>query len=151
MTTAATRPTGLVLALLLAGCAPATAPEAPVEAPATTPEGDVLVPDVYSFAGEAAWDGRPSLGGVWVAHPEVEEPIRVRISREGDDGAAVTGALFRRQRAGEGPAMQVSSDAALALGLAAGEPATLSVVALRSPPEPQDAVEAAPPDHEQDP
>lgn len=154
MTTAATRPIGLALLLAAtAACTPTTAPDAVPDAaqegPALTPEGDVLAPELYAFTGEALWDGRPSLGGVWVAHPEVDEPARVRIARPGGD-AAVTGALFRRERVGEGPAMQVSSEAALALGLAAGESATLRVTALRRPPEtapevgPEIAKEAAP-------
>lgn len=154
MTTAATRPIGLALLLAAtAACTPTTAPDvvpaAAQEGPALTPEGDVLAPELYAFTGEALWDGRPSLGGVWVAHPEVDEPARVRIARPGG-GAVVTGALFRRERVGEGPAMQVSSEAALALDLAAGESATLQVTALRRPPEtapevgPEIAQEAAP-------
>jgi len=76
------------------------------------------------------WDGRPSLGGVWVAHPDVDEPERVIIRNTVND-RFVIGALFRRERDNPGPALQVSSDAAEALGMLAGAPSTLSVVALR--------------------
>jgi len=76
------------------------------------------------------WDGRPSLGGVWVAHPDVTDPERVIIRNE-TNGKFVIGALFRRERDNPGPALQVSSDAAQELGMLAGAPATLNVVALR--------------------
>ena len=76
------------------------------------------------------WDGRPSLGGVWVAHPDVKEPERV-IIRNNDNSQFVIGALFRRERANPGPVLQVSSDAAAAIGMLAGAPASLNVTALR--------------------
>ena len=76
------------------------------------------------------WDGRPSLGGVWVAHPDVNEPERV-IIRNAANSKFVIGALFRRERENPGPAFQVSSDAAAALGMLAGAPAQLNVTALR--------------------
>ena len=41
------------------------------------------------------------------------------------------GALFRRERMSPGPRLQVSSDAAAAIGMLAGEPVNLNVVALR--------------------
>jgi len=53
------------------------------------------------------------------------------IIRNSDNGKFVIGALFRRERDNPGPALQVSSDAADALGMLAGAPANLSVTALR--------------------
>ena len=95
-----------------------------------TVERDVEDPSVF-FADEAGlWDGRPSLGGVWVAHPDVTDPERVIIRNPGN-GQFVVGALFRRERDIPGPRLQISSDAATALGMLAGAPAQLSVVALR--------------------
>lgn len=93
-------------------------------------ERDVEVPEVFQATDMGLWDGRPSLGGVWVAHPDVKDPERV-IIRNTDDGKFVIGALFRRQRDVPGPAFQVSSDAAAALGLLAGSPQQLNVTALR--------------------
>ncbi|HBD91001.1 MAG TPA: SPOR domain-containing protein [Gemmobacter sp.] len=78
----------------------------------------------------ALWDGRPSLGGVWVASPEAQDPERV-ILRNSENGKFVIGALFRRERDNPGPTLQISSDAAAALGLLAGQPARVSVTALR--------------------
>ncbi|MCF7700939.1 SPOR domain-containing protein [Loktanella sp. M215] len=93
-------------------------------------ERDVEAPEVFSLTEAGLWDGRPSLGGVWVAHPTVTDPERV-IIRNTANGKFVIGALFRRELDNPGPALQISSDAAEALGVLAGSPATLSVIALR--------------------
>ncbi|MFB9150626.1 SPOR domain-containing protein [Roseovarius ramblicola] len=93
-------------------------------------ERDVEAPEVFQATAMGLWDGRPSLGGVWVAHPDAEAPERV-IIRNTATGKFVIGALFRRQREVPGPAFQVSSDAASALGLLAGAPQQLNVTALR--------------------
>ncbi|WP_375263371.1 SPOR domain-containing protein [Palleronia sp.] len=106
-------------------------------------ERDVEAPEIFQATDRGLWDGRPSLGGVWVAHPDTQDPERVVIRNE-DNGRFVIGALFRRDRNAAGPALQVSSDAAEALGLRAGEPATLNVTALRRE-EPGTTVAAEPP------
>lgn len=130
--------------LVLAGCEegapswlkPDSARQSSAEgaAPARTSvklvERDVEAPDVFQVTDMGLWDGRPSLGGVWVAHPDVKEPERV-IIRSTADSKFVIGALFRRARDIPGPALQVSSDAAAALGMLAGAPVQLNVTALR--------------------
>lgn len=93
-------------------------------------ERDVEAPEVFSAKEAGLWDGRPSLGGVWVAHPDVDDPERV-IIRNQANGKFVIGALFRRERALPGPRLQVSSDAAGALSMLAGQPVELEVTALR--------------------
>ena len=112
---------------------------------ADAPGRDVEAPEVFQTTDQGLWDGRPSLGGVWVAHPEVDEPERVVIRNEAND-RFVIGALFRRERENPGPAIQVSSDAAEALGILAGAPAPLNVTALRrdDTPAPATAVAAGP-------
>lgn len=92
-------------------------------------ERDVEAPKAFNVTGKALWDGRPSLGGVWVAHTSVRDPQRV-LMRNPANGKSVVGALFRREIDNPGPPLQLSSDAADALGLLAGQPATLQVVAL---------------------
>ena len=99
-------------------------------APIKTVERDVEAPDVFSATEAGLWDGRPSLGGVWVAHPDVSEPERV-IIRNPSNSKFVVGALFRRERDIPGPRLQISSDAAEALGMLAGAPVELNVTALR--------------------
>lgn len=93
-------------------------------------ERDVEAPDVFQTADAGLWDGRPSLGGVWVAAPDVKDPERV-IIRNPANGQFVIGALFKRERTGPGPRLQISSDAAAALGILAGAPTDIDVTALR--------------------
>ncbi len=93
-------------------------------------ERDVEVPEIFQVSEDGLWDGRPSLGGVWVAHPSATDPERVIIRNEAN-GRFVIGALFRRERDNPGPALQVSSDAAAALNMLAGAPTNLNVTALR--------------------
>jgi hypothetical protein len=91
---------------------------------------DVEAPEIFQTTDTALWDGRPSLGGVWIASPDVTDPERV-ILRNPANGNFVIGALFRRERDNPGPKLQISSDAAEALGVLAGQPAQVSVTALR--------------------
>lgn len=91
---------------------------------------DIEAPQVFQTTDQALWDGRPSLGGVWVASPDAKDPERV-ILRNPANGKFVIGALFRREIDNPGPKLQISSDAATALGMLAGAPAKVSVTALR--------------------
>ncbi|MFC3615274.1 SPOR domain-containing protein [Lutimaribacter marinistellae] len=93
-------------------------------------ERDVEAPEVFEVSEAGLWDGRPSLGGVWVAHPDAVDPERV-IIRNTTNNKFVIGALFRREREIPGPRIQASSDAAAALGMLAGAPVQLQVTALR--------------------
>ena len=102
---------------------------------------DVERPDIFNVTEAALWDGRPSLGGVWVAHPDISEPERVILTNT-KNGKSVPGALFRRERNNPGPRIQASSDAAAALGMIAGQPVDLKVLVVRQEevviePEPQ--------------
>ncbi len=145
-----TRPTSvgaisaIAVFVLLAGCeeggefslfsgpgnAGGTATSASAAATGTVIEQDVEAPDVFAVNEPGLWDGRPSLGGVWVAHPEVADAERVIIRNTGN-GQSVVGGLFRREVDNPGPRIQVSSEAAGALGMLAGQPMVLDVVALR--------------------
>lgn len=112
-------------------------------APATSTrliDRDVEAPEIFQASDKALWDGRPSLGGVWVAYAQAKDPERV-IMRNPANGKFVIGALFHREADQPGPRMQLSSDAAEALGMLAGAPATISVTALR-----RDEAPAARPD-----
>lgn len=93
-------------------------------------ERDVEAPDVFQVTENGLWDGRPSLGGVWVAYPGDIQPERVIIRNE-TNNKFVIGALFKRERVNPGPKIQISSDAAAALGILAGKPSMLNVTALR--------------------
>lgn len=91
---------------------------------------EVEAPEIYQATDTALWDGRPSLGGIWVAATDVKDPERV-IMVNPTTGKSVTGALFRRESGNPGPKLQLSSDAAEALGVLAGQPVQLRVTALR--------------------
>lgn len=119
---------------------------APAAASSTTRlvERDVEAPDVFQVSDQGLWDGRPSLGGVWVAYPGVKDPERV-IIRNPANGKFVIGALFRREREMPGPKMQISSDTAAALEMLAGQPAKLDVTALRREEAPTEALPPAEP------
>ena len=103
---------------------------APPEPGTTLLERDVEAPEIFAATDSALWDGRPSLGGIWVAAPDVTDPERV-LMRNPANGMSVVGALFRRERITPGPALQLSSEAAVALGILAGAPTEIAVVALR--------------------
>ena len=131
----------LAATVVLAGCEEGMdlsmlKPQGKVEEEASNPqttklvERDVEAPDVFSVTEAGLWDGRPSLGGVWAAHPDVKDPERV-IIRNQSNGKFVIGALFRRERDMPGPRVQISADAADALGMLAGQPVELNVTALR--------------------
>lgn len=102
---------------------------------------DVERPDIFKVTEEALWDGRPSLGGIWVAHPDVKEPERAILINV-KTGQRVAGALFRRERDNPGPRIQLSSDAAAALNILAGQPTELTILAVRQE---EIVVEPAPP------
>jgi len=123
-----------ILIALLAGCAGLDlGEETSNDAPNTVTnlvERDIEAPDVVNISEAGLWDGRPSLGGIWVAHPDAKDPEKV-IIRNPQNRKFVIGALFRREREFSGPSLQLSSDAADALGILAGQPTNVSVVALR--------------------
>ncbi len=96
----------------------------------TSTEIDVLRPDIYDVTAFGLWNGLPSFGDVWVAHVDVELPERVLIANVAS-GATVVGQLFRRQNVTQGPAFQVSAEAAAALGIDDGKPTELRVTAIR--------------------
>lgn len=103
------------------------------DAPRATASGgvhDVERPDIFSTEETALWDGRPSLGGVWVAHPDVTTPERAIVVNT-SNGQRIAAALFRRERDNPGPRIQLSSDAAAALNILAGQPTEVSIVAVR--------------------
>ncbi len=137
---------GLLAGILMLGLAAceegALTSASPVAVPAagsSSVEQDVERPDILSVTENALWDGRPSLGGIWVAYPGDIDPERVVITNVAT-GESVIGALFRRERDNPGPAIQISSDTASALGILAGNPTEVSIVVLR-----RETIEIAPP------
>lgn len=91
---------------------------------------DVERPDIFTTTDEALWDGRPSLGGIWVAHPDVTTPERAIVTNN-TTNQRIAAALFRRERTSPGPTIQLSSDAAVALNILAGAPTEVTIIAVR--------------------
>ncbi len=121
--------------LLLGACEnginlPTSAPPPAEGTTVETIETDVAAPEAFSITDKALWDGRPTFGGVWIAYPDIEQPERVRITNP-DNGKTVIGALYKREREFPGPKIELSADAAAALGVLAGTPTELTIVALR--------------------
>lgn len=125
----------IIGALALAGCED-TLTDTSLSAPSTdgntseTIGADIIAPNAFSITENALWDGRPTFGGVWIAYPDIDQPERVRITNP-DTGKTVIGALYKRERQFPGPKIELSADAATALGVLAGSPTNLTVVALR--------------------
>ena len=101
-------------------------------------------PDIFDGKGQALWDGRGTLRGVWVAHPMAKTARRVRIYNL-ENGAVVDGAMFKHDLSVDDARLIVSSDAASKLGLEPKSPAQLRIVAVRpaSEPAPADETKAA--------
>ncbi|MEO1563248.1 MAG: hypothetical protein AAFR98_07410 [Pseudomonadota bacterium] len=137
---------GLVALVALTGCEDMNLGSTQSEAPSGITQrilnGEIARPDVFNQTGNAVWDGRPTLGGVWVASKETQDLERVRVTRT-DTGESIFAALFRIEPSTPGPSLVVSSDAARALGFIAGTPTEIEVVALRSQPEPEPAPSVA--------
>ena len=92
-------------------------------------ERDIETPEVFDIRAPGLWDGAPTLGGIWVAHPDLKDPIRVVI-RNLATQKFVIGSLFRNDPKPAAPAIRISSDAARALGIKANDDVTLSVTAM---------------------
>ncbi|MEM7746236.1 MAG: SPOR domain-containing protein [Pseudomonadota bacterium] len=88
-----------------------------------------LAPDVFEGTGRAVWDGRRTLQGIWVAHPEATTARRVRIINV-ENRRAVDGALFKRDAADGGSSILISSEAAQLLGIVPNVGTDLRIVAV---------------------
>ncbi len=127
----------LLLVAGLAACDPTTF-NFPGRAPAQNTEGeavtivarDVEAPEVFRETANGRWDGRPTLGGVWISHPNAVQPERA-IIRNPANGQFVVGTLFPGQPATENTPFALSSEAARALGIPAGAILPVGVTALR--------------------
>ena len=104
--------------------------DAPTSAPQVRlVERDIETPELFDIRAAGLWDGAPTLGGIWVAHPALKDPIRVVI-RNLATQKFVIGNLFRNDPKPETPVIRISSDAARALGITANDAVQLSVTAL---------------------
>ena len=94
-------------------------------------ENDVEAPEIFNAEGLAYWDGQSSLGGVWITHPNIDQPTRVLI-KDKYGNKSVIGAIFNRSADTGEKRMLLSSEAAAFLGIEANENRIISVTALRA-------------------
>jgi cell division septation protein DedD len=86
-------------------------------------------PEAFHATGLALWDGTQTLPGIWIAHPMAETARRVRLTN-GETGARVDAAMFRRDPGPSGPPIIVSSEAAERLGLTPGHDTEITIEGL---------------------
>lgn len=117
---------------------------APPAARASTPKNitklavDIEKPEVFQATDLAMWDGRPTLGDIWVSVPGAMQPERVMIRNE-TTGLSVKGAMFVRSSVPNPKApIRLSPGAARALGVAPLETTRISVTAIRKAPDTND-------------
>ena len=86
-------------------------------------------PEAFFAAGLAVWDGTRTLPGIWIAHPMAQTARRVRLTN-GETGARVDAAMFRRDPNLSGSRIVVSSEAAERLGLEPGHGTQITIEGL---------------------
>ena len=94
-------------------------------------ENDVEAPEIFNAEGLAYWDGQSSLGGVWITHPNIDQPTRVLI-KDKYGNSSVIGAIFNRSSDINEKRMLLSSEAAASLGVKKNENRIITVTALRA-------------------
>jgi cell division septation protein DedD len=129
------------------GAAPARAAQLPADKPraaddlalAGGAEGGAdrppMIRDAALFFAEAQtlWDGLPSMGGVWAAHPGIGRSMVVEAVNLDTGRSMRLPALRLNQRPGR-PVIQLSAEAALALGMAPGRLTMVRLTGLRAKP-----------------
>jgi cell division septation protein DedD len=140
--TAATQGPGAMPSRVAQKPGPRSAPaRAPRSAP---PPAREATPDRAVFFAEAAtlWDGLPSMGGAWIAHPAANPGLMVEALNLETERSLRAPALRLAERAGH-PPIQLSAEAALALGMSPGRLARVRLTGLREAPAPAPATEIA--------
>ncbi|MFT6226538.1 MAG: hypothetical protein ACJARE_000932 [Paracoccaceae bacterium] len=94
-----------------------------------------MIRDAALFFAEAQtlWDGLPSMGGVWAAHPGIGRAMVVEAVNLDTGRSMRLPALRLNQRPGR-PVIQLSAEAALALGMAPGRLTMVRLTGLRAKP-----------------
>jgi hypothetical protein len=103
--------------------------------PAAADEAPMLRdPSLFQAEARTLWDGLPSMGGAWVAHPAAGAAMMVEATNL-DTGRSLRLPMLRiSERAGR-PPIQMSADAALRLGMAPGRLTPVRLIGLRAMPE----------------
>ena len=89
-------------------------------------------PEILDISAAVIWDGKQTLGGNWISHPDVASPERVLIKNI-SNGKSIVGAVFQQTKRMKTGSALISSDAAKALGIAQNEKTKVQIVAVRVP------------------
>ena len=87
-------------------------------------------PEILDISTSVIWNGEKTLGGNWISHPDVDIPEKV-IIKNVSNGKSIVGAIFQQTKKMEIGSAIISSDAAIALGIAHNEQTKVQIVAVR--------------------
>ena len=87
-------------------------------------------PEILDIATSVVWDGKQTLGGNWVSHPDINSPEKVLIKNT-SNGKSVVGAIFQQTRNLNKGLAAISSDAAKTLSIAKNDETKLQIVAIK--------------------
>lgn len=87
-------------------------------------------PEILDISTSVVWDGKQTLGGNWVSHPDINSPEKVLIKNT-SNGKSVVGAIFQQTRNLNKGLAAISSDAAKTLSIAKNDETKLQIVAIK--------------------
>ena len=87
-------------------------------------------PEILDISTSVVWDGKQTLGGNWVSHPDINSPEKVLIKNT-SNGKSVVGAIFQQTRILNKGLAAISSDAAKTLSIAKNDETKLQIVAIK--------------------
>ena len=123
----------LSFVITIGGCSPLTK-----RSNAAKNNADVMLdekPEILDISAVVIWDGKQTLGGNWISHPDVASPERVLIKNI-SNGKSIFGAIFQQTKKIKTGSALLSSDAAKALDIAQNEQTKVQIVAVRVPENP---------------
>ena len=88
------------------------------------------MPEILDISTSVSWDGKQTLGGNWISHPDVDSPERVLIKNIAN-GKSIVGAIFQQSKKTKSGSAQISSDAAKSLKIAKNEQTKVQIIAIK--------------------
>jgi len=87
-------------------------------------------PEILDISASVVWDGKQTLGGNWVSHPDINSPEKVLIKNT-SNGKSAVGAIFQQTRNLNKGLAAISSDAAKTLSISKNDETKLQIVAIK--------------------
>ena len=87
-------------------------------------------PEILDISASVVWDGKQTLGGNWVSHPDINSPKKVLIKNT-SNGKSAVGAIFQQTRNLNKGLAAISSDAAKTLNISKNDETKLQLVAIK--------------------